>query len=355
MRIPATVRKIGFETFDSCNGLTNVYIPASVTEINENPFRGTKCTIHCAENSAAHRLAVEEELPVVLDPSLDVSEVTDTSGTTAVAFCSYATDKKDEAEKIIGQLAKKNCSVVSAGALDGNEKLERLDDARCVVAFLSKGYINTKEISWLRMAISAGKPYLIYALDDSPLSVDIAITKGSEQQLRYDKNGQKELAALIEWLSKNGCRKASGDMPDYEYTRNPDGDIILTKFTGNGGDVLIPREYAGCRIGYIGNSAFDRCRSLTSVIIPDSVTSIGDSAFVGCKKLIVYCPENSEAWKYCKKEHVKHKPLSQYNPNKKSHVGLAAAAMLLALIAAAAGVQFSWLFDILGWLTGLFG
>lgn len=124
-------------------------------------FEYTRCTIHCAEHSFAHRLAVESKRPFTLDPSLNISEVTETPNTTAFAFCSYADDKKDEAERIIGQLADQNCAVVSAGALDGNEKPERLGDAGCFVAFLSKGYIDTKEISWLRMAISAGKPYLI--------------------------------------------------------------------------------------------------------------------------------------------------------------------------------------------------
>ena len=35
----------------------------------------------------------------------------------------------------------------------------------------------------------------------------------------------------------------------------------------------------------IGNSAFSGCKSLTSINIPDSVTSIGESAFSGCKSL----------------------------------------------------------------------
>ena len=356
---------------------------------------------------------------------------------TTFAFCSFAADKKDEAEKIIGDLAEKNCSVVSAGTLDGNEKLEKFGDARCFIAFLSKKYIDTKEISWLRMAINAGKPYLIYCLDDSLLPADLDITKGSEQQLRYDKNGQKERAALIEWLGKNGCRKNSTDIPDFSYTRDTEGHIILTNYNGKGGDVLIPRDYEGypvyiigkfafmacnkitsvtipdsvtsieeaafyvCRhltsvtisdsVTSIGANAFWDCRRLTSVIIPDSVTSIGRGAFEECsrltsviipnsvtyigdwafgslmseylgfdrsKKLTIYCPENSEAWKYCIKEHIKHKPLSEYSPHtipcKKSHSGLVAVAILLAMFAAVAGVQLSGLFDILGWLGGVF-
>ena len=43
----------------------------------------------------------------------------------------------------------------------------------------------------------------------------------------------------------------------------------------------------------IGNSAFDGCRSLTSITIPDSVESIGWSAFSGCKRITSVTIPNS--------------------------------------------------------------
>ena len=52
------------------------------------------------------------------------------------------------------------------------------------------------------------------------------------------------------------------------------------------GDIVIPDsiEYEGeaYTVTSIGNEAFYDCRSLTSVTIPNSVTSIGESAFCGC-------------------------------------------------------------------------
>ena len=63
---------------------------------------------------------------------------------------------------------------------------------------------------------------------------------------------------------------------------------VLKEYQGQGGDVVIPEGVTS-----IGDSAFSCCTSLTSVVIPDSVTSIGDSAFYGCFSLAgVVIPES---------------------------------------------------------------
>ena len=43
----------------------------------------------------------------------------------------------------------------------------------------------------------------------------------------------------------------------------------------------------------IGSLAFRDCYSLTSVVIPDSVTSIGSMAFRDCTSLTIYCEATS--------------------------------------------------------------
>jgi hypothetical protein len=50
----------------------------------------------------------------------------------------------------------------------------------------------------------------------------------------------------------------------------------------------------GDSVTSIGYSAFCDCQSLTSVTIPDSVTSIGSYAFYDCDSLTIYCEAASK-------------------------------------------------------------
>lgn len=54
----------------------------------------------------------------------------------------------------------------------------------------------------------------------------------------------------------------------------------------------------------ISNGAFACCDSLSSITIPDSVTSIGKSAFEGCDSLVIQCNSGSYTEKYCKNNNL---------------------------------------------------
>jgi hypothetical protein len=67
---------------------------------------------------------------------------------------------------------------------------------------------------------------------------------------------------------------------DFSYT-NTNGTITITGYTGPGGNVTIPSTIDGLPVASIGYSAF-AFSSITSVTIPNSVTSIGGGAFNQC-------------------------------------------------------------------------
>lgn len=71
-------------------------------------------------------------------------------------------------------------------------------------------------------------------------------------------------------------------------------DGELKNYTGSGGDVVIPDG-----VKSIGNYAFSRCSSLTSITISESVTSIDYGAFYGCRSLAsITIPESATSIGY---------------------------------------------------------
>ena len=50
----------------------------------------------------------------------------------------------------------------------------------------------------------------------------------------------------------------------------------------------------GSKLENIGSNAFSGCTSLTSIVIPNNVTSIGAYAFYGCSSLTIYCEASTQ-------------------------------------------------------------
>ncbi|HEZ7989488.1 MAG TPA: leucine-rich repeat protein [Ruminococcus sp.] len=71
----------------------------------------------------------------------------------------------------------------------------------------------------------------------------------------------------------------------FEYSVNDSGTAVITGGTGSGSVLNIPSQIDGLTVTEIGEQAFSGLGSLNTVILPDSITKIGDLAFTVCPNL----------------------------------------------------------------------
>ena len=72
---------------------------------------------------------------------------------------------------------------------------------------------------------------------------------------------------------------------DYIYILMEDGTAAIINYIGAASELEVPGEIEGHPVAYIADGAFYQCDSLTSITLPDGVTSIGESAFSWCDSL----------------------------------------------------------------------
>ena len=176
-----------------------------------------------------------------------------------------------------------------------------------------------KELSTCSFRLFIGeKPNLLQTIEDLP-------TKATDEELKeafvdewgvkYSKDGRKLLKAPYELNGTYSIRKGTKIICDWAFgwskfigCRSLTSLVIPDSVTNIGDyafwncrsltNIVIPNSVTS-----IGDNAFEYCFSLSNLIIPDGVTSIGDGAFVGCTSLSsvvipdsVSCIGNNAFW-----------------------------------------------------------
>ena len=80
---------------------------------------------------------------------------------------------------------------------------------------------------------------------------------------------------------------------DYQYILLTDGTAELTNYTAYAKFLTVPAQIDGHAVASIGSEAFINSEFLSSIILPDCLTTIGIDAFCGCSFLTSITLPNS--------------------------------------------------------------
>ncbi len=217
VNIPNGVTTIGNDAFAGCENLESLTIPTSVTSIGEDAFFGVKSIINLSLISDEDNWG-----------ALANNAITDEDG--------FVYEANTEKKKLLAYI--------------GNNSEVTIPD-------------NVKIISEYAF-LNHGVETVIIPEDAAVTSIEDWAFAGVTNVINNNSytDGQP-------W----GAWALNGENGGFSYN-NVNGEIILTKYNGEGGDITIPYGVTA-----IAREAFANCESLTSVKIPETVETIGEGAF----------------------------------------------------------------------------
>ncbi len=236
-------------------------------------------------------------------------------GTESYIFISYSHKDKDEVLNVLEQMVETGYRVWFDEGIDpGTEWDENIarhvEQCDAFIAFISENYIisdNCKDE--LNYARDLKKDRLLVYLEKTDLPSGMAMRLNRLQAIhKYTYKDKKDFfqklfsAPMVE--RNKGIPQVFSEISnsiddmhfeDYRFSdlteiENCVDDLVgngfiiengvLTEYTGNDKNVVVPKS-----VTKIGESAFSCCENLQSVVIPESVTEIGEDAFSWCGNL----------------------------------------------------------------------
>ena len=269
--IPNSVTSIGVGAFMNCTSLTSITIPNSVTSIERNAFRD--CTSLTSITIGSHVSNIGNG---AFANCSSLTSVTIPNSVTSIGYeafygCSSLTSITiPNSVTSIGQKVFSSCpSITSIIVENGNTRYDSRDDCNAIILtasnILAEGCQNT---TIPNTVTSIGR----YAFSGCSTLTSITIP---ENITIIPNDAFENCSSLtsITWNAKN-C----SDFPSIDYAPFVETNAKITSFIFGDSVEYIP-AYLCCGLYY-----------LTSVSIPNSITSIGKGAFLGCRSLnTIYC------------------------------------------------------------------
>ena len=311
--IPATVTSIGIEAFENCISIPKITIPVGVTEINDRAFSNcsslanvtisgavTRIGISAFYNNAFENIILPETVEVLGDSAFrqcaNLKEITlpdalNTIGDAVFLKCSalYRVSLPDSVTSVgksvffynndITVEIRKNSGAVADGLLKQQGVHHVIIDAD-ITAIGNNVFDSCYELSTVTYGNEAVNP------GEYKLSPAIK-TIGSEA---FKDNAMLRNLIVPDTLEKIG-EKAFYNVIQSMYNCK---EVTVTFYFVNGTiseNVLKSQNicyiFVGDGISVIGTEAFNNCKSLKTVSLPDTVSTIGDNVFAASNGDIV--------------------------------------------------------------------
>ncbi len=273
--IPEGVTTIGEDAFNCCTSLESISIPSTITSIESGAFRD--CSSLSCEIVIPNGVTAIGNGAFSRCSELDCINLPDTLisiGDSVFAGCSnIVTIQIPDKVETLGQSAFSGCTSLNNISLPN--KITNIS------AYTFNGCNNLEEISFSNDMVSIGD-YAFYNCS-SLTTITIPNNVTSIGNKAFDNSGH--LVANIDSAGARAVSRAgyafrlAGEKYDLRYVYDWENNESLS-ITGVDNDVLsivIPDE-----VTEIGSEAFENRTNLESVIIPNSLTTVGYCAFLGC-------------------------------------------------------------------------
>ena len=292
--IPNSVTSIDMAAFSGCSGLTSVTIPNSVTSIGEDAFRGcsglTSVTIPNSVTSIGES---------AFSGCSGLTSVTIPNSVTSIDYKAFYDCGLTSVTSLIrtpislsnGTFSNYNIPLyVPSESVEAYKATEPWSNFSSILAIDSTPSQNvgdtfkaqTKEGVWMTFKITSLEPKTCQVGDGEDASIDVATV--GKVTIPVTANGFK-VTSIGGWAFFYGCDGLTSVTIPNSVTSI--GEFAFGNCRG------LTSVTIGNSVISIGKMAFEYCSGLTSVTIPNSVTSIGEFAFRGCSSLTSVTIPNS--------------------------------------------------------------
>ena len=275
--IPDRVTSIGYSAFDACSGLTSVTIPGSVTSIPYKAFY--KCTSLTDVTMKGEAPSVDFWAFEKINSAAVVHLPRQASG--------YVVDGDGKWQGMTVEWYGSEFTIDENGVLTGVNlhgatEIVIPDSVTSIGELVFNGCSGLTSVTMPGSVSNIGANAFAYSGLTNVTMCGDAPSVGSQAFANVGENAVVHLPVTASGYVVDGDGKWQGMTVEWcgpEFTIDENG--VLTGVNLHGAtEVVIPDSVTS-----IGNWAFYNCSGLTSVTIGNSVTSIGNYAFAGCSGL----------------------------------------------------------------------